>query len=805
MTKESIFVNRNSEIKNIIDDILKFSNGNRVVIIYAASGVGKSSFCQQILKISSQIINGIKVSIPYGKNIQLNQGLYLKAIASELDKKAKIFKYLSFNMFLRKVKSKELKKIYSIKLIEDLQALSKFIKPISTIFSRFINTGIFNAETYLYENNDNLFYTIIKGYILYVIQQKNKIVINIENIQSIDINSLSILKELLDEDGIYFLLEYTLDDNNLNEIYKFSENFKYLNCKTDVIKLEKLGFDEFCTIMNNIPNINETMLHEYYLNIDGNLRQIVDIESIIKITCTQEIINNSIPNYTMEHLKYLNKHQIEILCLLVTHNCKIKIDILTEMLMQRQYELFIFIEKEIKELFDTHKLLYNRDGYIELIHDSIYDLLIKNHDFFVMLTTAHSLWITYYERKLIENENTKKNFDVIFMLTHLYTNFEHSYHKLLNLLPHIRELTFRSTNPVMIIDYLNEFIQKIKILSNHSFFKEINIFIFKLCYDLGLFEMAYSQLSNIDSSSNNIEIFYAMLNNRLMNYEKSLSIIESCLSKNPDNRKKLFLLLIKMISCASLNRYSDCMDIFNEIYQNKKYIEFKEYGFFLRNSEIVLSFEESLVFLEESVKFLNPIDKTCAEQSRISLSMNQARLGLLDKARNNLNIAKETLYNITLEKHIILNNMAAIEMCDGNFNNSVIEYLKLAGFYAFTVFDKLIIHKNLLILLCKNNMYSQGEKVIEYLTNQIKYEKNKLNICYTYWNISYFYKEYDIEKYIYYYNQYKMLVVELQECGLDINESYQSEYVYMPNMEYVIEFISYWHFPLPDESITLTF
>lgn len=805
MTIENQFINRNSEIKNILDDISNFNNGNRVLIIYAASGVGKSAFCQQILKTSNKIIIGIKVSIPYGKNIQLNQGLYLKTIASELDKKSKIYKYLSFNMFLSKLKSKELKKIFNMKLIEDLQALGKFIKPISTIFSRFINTGIFNAESYLYEDNDNLLYTIIKGYIWYVIQQENKMIINIENIQSIDTNSLSILKELLDENGFYFLLEYTLDDNNINEIYKFSENFNYLNCKTDVMKLEKLGFNEFCTIMSSNPNINKTMLQDYYLNIDGNLRQIVDIESIMKVTSTQQITDKSIPNYTMEHLKHLSKHQTEILCLLAIHNCKVKTDIMTEMLMQRQYELFIIIEKEIKELSNTHKLLYIHDGYIELIHDSIYFLIIKNQDFFILLTNAYSLWISYYEKKLLENNNFSNNFDVIILLTHLYTNFEHSYHKILNLLPHIRELTFRSSNPSMIINYLKEFVQKVKVLNDCSFLKEINIFIFKLCYDLGFFEMAYDQLKFIDSSNNNAEIYYAMLNNRLMNYEKSLSIIESSLSKNPDNKKKLLLLLIKMISCASLNKYSDCMDIFKEIYQNKKYMEFTEYGFFLRNSEIVLSFEESLSFLEESVNFFNPINKICTEQARISLSMNQARLGLLDKARNNLNIAKETLYNITLEKHIILNNIAAIEMCDGNFSSSVIEHLKLAGFYAFTIFDKLIVNKNLLIALCKNNMYSQGERIIEYLINQIRHEKNKLNICYTYWNISYFYKNYDIVKYEYYYNQYKILIVELQGCGLDINESYQSEYVYMPNMEYVIEFISYWHFPLPDESDCMNF
>jgi hypothetical protein len=173
---------------------------------------------------------------------------------------------------------------------------------------------------------------------------------------------------------------------------------------------------------------------------------------------------------------------------------------------------------------------------------------------------------------------------------------------------------------------------------------------------------------------------------------------------------------------------------------------------------------------------------------------------LLDKARLNLNIAKETLYDLTLEKHIILNNMAAIEMCSGNFSSSVIEYLRLAGFYAFTVFDRLVVHKNLLIALKKDNQYFQGEIIVEYLLKQIKEEKNKLNICYTYWNISYFYKGYDTIKYDYYYNHYSVLLAEMQECGLRLNEPYQSECAYMPNMEYVIEFISYWHFPLPEES-----
>jgi len=795
------YINRNTEKQNLLDDISSFNNGNRVVIIHAPSGVGKSAFCHQIMHMSKSIIVGLKITIPYGRNIELGQGLYLKTIATEIDRNAKIFNYLSFNAFLRKLKSKDLKKIYNLKLIEDLQPLGKFIKPISTVFSRLNNTGCFNAELYLYEDNENLLYTIIKGYIRFVLQQQN-ILLNIENIQSIDTNSLTILKELLDENGIYFLLEYTLDDNNINEVYKFSDNFKHRNCKIDVIKLEKLGFDDFCTIMHNIPNIDRTKLHDYYLNIDGNLRQIVDIESIISLSCSQHSIDcsESITNYTAEHLKYINRHQMQILCLVVVHNCKVKASVLSEMLMLKQYELFILIEKELCELSSIHKLLYNHDGHIELVHDSIYHLVINNQDFFITLTTAYSLWISYYEKILSSKKYYVEDFDTIILLTHFYTNFEYSYKKVLDLLPHIRELACRSSNPTMIIDYLLKFDEKIRKINNVTLSKKINYFILRLCYDLGLFEMAYNQLSNIDLNGYNTDIYYAMLNDRLMNYEESLVIIQTCLAKNPDNRTKLYLLLIKMISCASLNRYNDCVEIFNEICYNEIYKDIKEYGFFLRNSEIVLSLEESIKFLEESIKFFNPIDKICAEQARISLSMNQARLGLLDKARLNLSIAKETLYNLTLEKHIILNNMAAIEMCDGKFNDSIIEYLRLAGFYAFSIFDKLIVHKNLLIVLKKINQYLQGEIVVEYLMKQIEKEKNKLNICYTYWNISYFYKGYDTTKYEYYYNHYTLLLAELQEHGLRIDESYQSGCTYMPNMEYVIEFISYWHFPLPEEN-----
>jgi hypothetical protein len=290
-----------------------------------------------------------------------------------------------------------------------------------------------------------------------------------------------------------------------------------------------------------------------------------------------------------------------------------------------------------------------------------------------------------------------------------------------------------------------------------------------------------------------------MLNERLLHYELAVDIVDEAILNVFDIRAKLCLLLIKMIAFASTNEYDKCAEIFNHVYKNENYTCLIEYGYFLRNSEIVLPLDVALTPLTESVDFFSKINPTYAEHSRISLSMNQARLGMLDVAMENLQIVKEKIYEQTLEKHIILNNVCAIEMCGGNYGKEVSETLKLAGFYALTVFDKILVHRNLIVVLKKLNEYSQGEKIIELLNSLIHKEKDKLNICYAYWNISYFYKDYNSIKYNYYQEMYRECFAKLLKNGIRKNEIMQEGAVCKPNMEFVIDFISYWHFPLPQE------
>ena len=58
--------------------------------------------------------------------------------------------------------------------------------------------------------------------------------------------------------------------------------------------------------------------------------------------------------------------------------------------------------------------------------------------------------------------------------------------------------------------------------------------------------------------------------------------------------------MIEMISNRSLNRVAETKKNFDKIQKNKAFYNLYEYGFLLRNADIVKGFKESIPYIEKS-------------------------------------------------------------------------------------------------------------------------------------------------------------------------------------------------------------
>lgn len=808
---DNFFVDR-IELKQELFDLLNDAQScNTVYILSSRSGLGKSAFSQQVINYIKTKYPAIKISIPIGENISIDEGFYIREMAKAISGNANKFNYESMNDFLKTTTNPIIKKIWNHKLISDAESLSGWIRPLNSILSYFDKIGDFSENGLLGIENQTYTYLIQKIYITEICKSQSKFIINIENIQQIDKVSLMQIKDILKETrNIFFLFEYTSCNDSLDEAKRFGQYFS-MDCTRLIIKkLKKLDYEYTCELFRHICSnqkqfISDDILKEVYFTIDGNIRQLSDIEYIYELSDNTEKINTS-ENFTLQRLESLNNaHQIQLLCLVYTHMSQVENKKLKLLINQKDYMLFIKYEDILSELTGDNGLLEGDDLFnlIRLQHDSIRDIIKKISRYEPKIALSYSWWIEFYENELhttiSNNRNNLK--EIIKKLCYFYCHYEPSTYKIIKILPYIRIIVLNSVNPDEAISFLLGVYDTFKFIQNNEYTYKLEHFLLKTYYELGIFDKAYNIYENMTFHSNKIKMLYKiMLLERMQNEDEAIKIINTEFSNTTDEHYGLLLLLIKMIANASINRYNNCIDIFNDIHINRqKYSKYYEYGFFLRNSEIILGLKEAIPYLNESITFFKKRNKKIYEaHSRISLVMNYSRLGMFKEAKEQLDIAKKLLQHNSFERHILLNDEVAYEMCHGNYDKELENELKLAMCTAETIFDKIVINHNLLILYKKNNQQIEGNQIVDYLLELVDSETNRLNICFTYWNISYFYKDYNNDLYTYYYNKYLELYKILTN-GPIRKSVIETNVYHKPNNEYVIEFISYWHFPLPDD------
>lgn len=801
------FVDREDLRKDILDILNDVQFNNIVYILSAKSGYGKSAFGQHIINQVKGEYLCFKISIPVGSNISLDEGFYFRNITTAVNKKSELYSYQSLREFLKNTDNPVIKRMFHTSISESLVGELPFAKAFSTLWNHNDILDVIPEYEHLFPDDSRYIYMVLTEYIFECFRYQKKVLLNIENIQTIDKLSLMKLQELLSKtNNIFLLLEYTSENDSLEGAKKFESNFYAEEVEVFTRRLKKLDFDNTCRILDNLyPNNskfkNENSLKKIYFTIDGNIRQLSDIEEVYELSNDRLLSIAGVNlNYTYERLNNIkDKHQIMLLCIIVAHMGNVNIATLKHLLIINDYVSYMNLSELLSILCGENGLLKAENYNVSIAHDSILDNMKNIIRYEIKLTLAYTWWIAFYEGQLKKNSNFTERNIVIKNLCYFYSVYPPAAIGILTLLPDVRKIALNSFNPDEAVSFLLEFYDYIDYFKDTELINKINEFLLELYYELGIYNKAYTIFKNMSFQYPKEQVLYdAILQNRLQNCEKAIILAKEGIKEyKSDKRFELCANLIILISAASKNDYKLCESVFETCIKEKSFEKYYEFGFLLRNAEIICTLKDSIDYLERSIEHFKKLKQPIMEaHSRISLLMNCSRIGDFEKAYTNLEVAKNILKGQSLERHILLNDEVAIQMCMGNFCLALQDSLKLAMCTAQDVFDKIIINKNLLIIYAKNEQWEYGQEIVDYLLNILERETNKLNICFTYWNISYFYKHFDKIQYDLYYNKYKNSYNELAKSSLRKNVADRNVY-HKPNMEFVIEFISYWHFPIP--------
>ena len=783
--RENKLLDRVNETNYIYNDIVS-AHENKIMIIWSDSGIGKSSLTDKVFskKYENKII--IKVNTPpVNANEMVVAGQYISYIALSFDME------LSSHNFSMK---KYLLSGYNER--KNLREASRIISGIcklpfellNIISDKLLGTNDMDAD-YILNSTDTESILINEKYIEMALNKFN-IILNISNMQNIDSLSLSILNDILQKsNNNYYIFEFTTTDQNTTPLYRLYQRLNE-TVPTELMQLDNLPFEEVITLVHDKTSISSSNLLNYYLEtIKGNLFKLQNL-NICKNS--SDILKY---NYdpTSEIISRLSKASKMWIYIIVLHEGCIALDLFMHIINYIREQIY-FNDSVIWS--EINCLIEKNENEIRLKHASISDSMLSIHISNVF--AVYELLCKYYS-DILKNEEfiycSKK--DAILKIIKLYSDY--SPENIINYLGFLRNLLISSVSQ----EQVSSIVQKVYSSITESE-DDLKFYIISLCYSVGLYKDAYDFLEKISKQTETYIALKCALLNRLDRHNEFLELHNKYIyNKNISVRLSLIMNIFYILSNKSLARITECQSMFDKIKSTKKYHHIYEYGFFLRNSQILLKYSDSIPFVEESVAFFVKRNATDdADNSRLTLAVQYARLGNISQANELINGIRNRLLTKTFEKHIIYNDESAIKLLSGNTDETVFLSLEKAFITAVTNFDKLSILNNQICWLIDNKIVdSRFLNIKNKILNLLNDEPDRRLHKRSYINISQYYYIVlnDVQNQQYYLNNAKVIRIK----GDDLNtafidqDSTEGDLLFQIQKNYLVSFIIYWHFDLP--------
>lgn len=767
-------LDREVETNDVIQIISKATDNNKIILLTGISGVGKSGLVQKISQSSVQNLTILSVKVSKSSVETIENQQYFNALYKA------VTKYAKNNMF--------------DKILSPKQHSAKNIKNLIRIIVSLIKSklGISDMAS-LSEPEESESIVRKKDYLLYILK-KTDIVVDIENIQHIDTQSLEILKEIICESTKKtFIFEYTLTKSN----YEHFENLykEFLEICSDIwcYKVEKM---DFLIAKNLAPQdicIDDQELLALYEKSEGNLMEII---------LANEKIDKKISNIDVK-IKKLTKNEKYLLFIIFLNDDSILYDELATMVIESENEIildFVKLNSLINQLC-LNNILIKENNYIKIKHDSISNTL-NQYIQTPILYCAYSTLKKYYINNLMNNASVEK-------LLSLYLKF--SDQDLLVFLPRVKEFILNIKYPNLIIKKLGYFRERMLHISSQGFYGTyyLTLTMVEICLNKKMGNEAQKNLDLIYDETNPYHIALQAQIYSLKENMEAHDALSSLIQITPENSRlrlicEIFLLYLKMklLTWDITKRYGE------KLIKTASYMQYTEYAYLLRNFAELCddAFECNALYLKaiDIFKSKNMYHEMAAVY--LSLSMISAYDGNLIKSKQYIEDAIK-LDTRELSLCYILNNKSVLEILEETYSEFTEKNLRNAILLSVSRYETIIVNSNLLIYYCLVKNFNKANNVAGIIENSyyidFQYEE-LLHIVYQ--NLYYFYCTFNHNhaKTNYYYNQILSLInapntresTKLLASGINHLIETKEYYAQFP---FRVDFLGYWEFTVDSE------
>lgn len=677
------FLDRVRETEEIVTFITQECSKNKVLCVCGNTGVGKTALIKKALT-QKQITNKeiiIAETPPVNQNECVVQGEYLRIIANKVNRCLCNIGY-SMQDFFRsasdyRTRSKELQ----IFCDTEFSKLPRAV--LSNIVNRYYMTGSYDTERALYDTDVEA--TLIKKEYLRFVFENVPVILYVSNFHNIDSSSLSILSDIIvnaNSLSSIFVFEYTCKNDDISDIYKYQTIWAD-RCETAIQFVDMLPINVAASIGGERINLSFNEWCNFYKDIiKGNL---------YKVLASKHQEQSNFEHDPLDGIRELGLSETVILQIVLLHGGEISVERLCYLLNENAPDILtLFLNRRgTLELYLTFDI-----EYIKIAHASISDYLSKSS----APNIIKAGYIAYgIIRSVLSRDLAQKRFtyycekDIVLLLIKVFVGYDTE--KLIAILGQFKRVVIDEIS-IEQIYYLLE--QVTESLRKH-FDKQTVLSLIKILYDIGLYEKAYETLCDNYFPSLDMYMYKAILLNRQDMHEDCINFCREIKKKEAEPRFQFVIQLVEMLSLKTLKKTDECTKLYFKLLNTQNYKQLPEYGILLRNSEIVMSRKDDIPYIQRSIALFKGLgDQKNVVYSTLTLATEIAYSGEVTYARNCLNKIKQFFLETTTEKHIILNDLAALDLIERKATKQTILLFNQSLLTSRNPYDTLTIYNNII-------------------------------------------------------------------------------------------------------------
>lgn len=795
-----------------LNQILKNNSG--VILIKAATGIGKSSIVTKFLgELDKQQYCPIRIRTnKRNSNSSNSEWDFFNTAVSILVNSYNDNPELSFNAFFRT--SKERRRwlyqiVSSMTNINDSKTMQgiKIICFLALYLLR-INCIEYNEIS---DRRDSTSQNIKLSYFEFVMKNSNKMIICIDNLQNIDDNSFRIISKIISlakKYNHFLLFEYTSSKDNTEDYNILCENIKATGISVNEIIVEYINKESIIDVVENatghpIPTascLSKRIIETYEKTNNGNIQNMIDYY-IQNKERDSPIVN--LDDNTLSNMLSLSSDSMNIIGIIINFGKPLNEGEL-EIVLRLNGCIFDICACE-QELTDKG-IVIKINGCYSIKHASMVDcwtyaVKSENNKVLCADSFACSALEQFYNIR-IKNDTSGEGLNKYLIgLLNVYSKSDPV--KIKELLKYMKETVFKSISISQLTNFCEEFIT----VAINDIRNNINVIfeIIQIYFSCELYTMCLNCINRIEGKINDdrIILYKAMLYSALDRHIDNIAHYEQYIKVYRNNAYIYYnLKLIVLASYRSLNRLDKCYAIDKELVTNMHFIKMIEYGYYLRLSEMYMNRDVSIKNLKKSCNLFKKYKNYKQYgKSLISYAFVTAVLGNLHHALKLINKAEKSLKGYTVGAHMFKVNKAAIYLYKRRFGKETWELLDEAEQTAVVPFDKLAIIINKLVLCYENDNYTFLNALENYGNDLIRVEPDRHIHALFYYNLYLIYlKQNNEQKQKHYYELAQRNKDACRPVLARLNKQTTPETRFVLKYRWHVCFLAYWTYDILDNN-----